>query len=61
MMLRQGGLFLQFPPYKINRGKLLGLGYQTVLTLEDIPAILGTFSERNAYPLGTNLLILKKG
>lgn len=58
-MLRPGGLFLQFHPFPINRDILVEQGYAVLLSRENIPCTLGTFCERNAYPLGDHVLMLK--
>jgi hypothetical protein len=59
-LLKPGGLFLQFHPFLIDRSRLLGKEYQLLLHQKNIPSVLGTFSEKNAYPLGNELLILNK-
>lgn len=59
-MLKPGGVFTEFHPVAFGREKLRGLGYQVVLERQNIPGVLGTTSDRNAYPLGTHFLMLWK-
>ncbi|MFO1520200.1 MAG: hypothetical protein U1F57_11170 [bacterium] len=59
--LAPGGLFLQYHPHRIYRDRLIHeQNYETLLHAENIPAPLGTFSQKMAYPLGNHLLVLRK-
>lgn len=66
-VLKPGGVLTYFTPtplqsvaIKIGYERMLSAGYERLLERENIPAVLDSPCEQNAYPLGNHLFVVKK-